>query len=125
MVVDTMKSSDLRKPEDTKATILEQLRLSTLSGGTDKVRKSLSTTGISDSTSAPIIQSLLDTGKELRKRQVGKVAMQEVEVQKLLGDELARRMLEDPINPLLGMPGASSAIGTHDCTDVVPLNRRC
>jgi hypothetical protein len=60
------KAGKLRTPEDTTAAIREQLRLSTLSGGTDKAKKAATATGVNDASSAPVVDLLLEMGKELR-----------------------------------------------------------
>jgi hypothetical protein len=64
-IADYVQPGELQTPEDTRAAILEQLRLSTLSGGTDKVKKAATATGVSDASSAPVIELLLEMGKEL------------------------------------------------------------
>lgn len=77
--------------------------------------------GVKDSLSWPIVQALLDMGKQLRKPVAGKPKMPEHEVQKQLGDKLEsllrRHSIEDFINPLLGMPGMNhnsiSVVSSH------------
>jgi hypothetical protein len=44
-------------------------------------------------------------GKELRRRTAGKINLPEDQVQKILQDELEKHMAQNPINPLIGMPG--------------------
>lgn len=44
-------------------------------------------------------------GKELRRRTAGKNNLPEDQVQKILQDELEKYMSQNPINPLIGMPG--------------------
>ena len=105
---------DLRTPESTKAIILEQLSLSTRSGGTDKVKKMTTASGINDSASSSVSKLLLDMGKELRRRDAGKVNLSEEEIHKILQDELAKHMSKNPINPLIGMPGQCAG----KCVDV-------
>jgi hypothetical protein len=95
----------MRTPEDTASTIRKQLKLSTLSGGTDKVKKFITATGIKDASSAAAIQLLLEMGKTLRQRGSGGSTMSETEIQNVLDDELAKKMALYPINPLIGMPG--------------------
>ena len=101
----SIKSGQMRTPEDTNTTILKQLQLSTQSGGTEKVKKSTTATGISDASSASVVQSLLEMGKTLRKRGAGRSTMTELDIQKILEDELVKYMKLHPINPLIGMPG--------------------
>ena len=69
------------------------------------MKKSATATGISDNSLTPVIQLLLEMGKNLRKRQAGKAVMSDAEIQKIMEDELAKHMLKNPINPLIGMPG--------------------
>ena len=105
---DCAKAGKLRTPEDTTAAIREQLRLSTLSGGTDKAKKAATATGVNDASSAPVVDLLLEMGKELRRRGAGKTALPEAEIQKILEDEMVKQLKRNPINPLIGMRGMSS-----------------
>ncbi|KAG1774085.1 hypothetical protein EV702DRAFT_1180886 [Suillus placidus] len=93
---------ELRRPEETIQQILEQIELSKLSGGTTKVQAAVSSTGTRDTTSASIVNRLLELGKRLRKREPGKPAItNEREFEKMLGG----LPVEDHINPLLSMTG--------------------
>jgi len=100
---------ELCTPEDTRAQIKHQIRLSTLSGGTDKVKTAVSQSGIRDSATTAIVDWLLDLGKVLRKRVAGKSALSDAEVARCLDTELnallGSQSLDDRINPLLGMQG--------------------
>lgn len=108
-----MKSGQLRTSEETKATILEQLRLSTRKGGTDKVKKSVTETGISDASCASVIESLLEMGKQLRKH---RAYATEADIQRMLEEELEKHMLRDPINPLIWLRGEHSSF-SHNISD--------
>ncbi|KAG1863736.1 hypothetical protein F4604DRAFT_1929149 [Suillus subluteus] len=100
---------ELRRPEETIQQILEQIELSKLSGGTTKVQNAVSLTGTRDTTSASIVDRLLELGKRLRKREPGKPAINEREVRQTLEREYEEMLgglsVEDHINPLLDMPG--------------------
>ncbi|KAG2128268.1 hypothetical protein DEU56DRAFT_872701 [Suillus clintonianus] len=100
---------ELRRPEETIQQILEQIKLSKLSGGTTKVQAAVSSTGTRDTTSASIVNRLLELGKRLRKREPGKPAINEREVRQTLEREFEKMLgglpVEDHINPLLSMTG--------------------
>ncbi|KAG1765890.1 hypothetical protein EV702DRAFT_1283028 [Suillus placidus] len=100
---------ELRRPEETIQQILEQIELSKLSGGTTKVQAAVSSTGTRDTTSASIVNRLLELGKHLRKREPGKPAINEREVRQTLEREFEKMLgglpVEDHINPLLSMTG--------------------
>ncbi|KAI6147785.1 hypothetical protein BKA82DRAFT_140319, partial [Pisolithus tinctorius] len=106
---DIFEAGELRTQEKTLSEIKEQIEMSKLSGGTEKVKTAVSQTGTRDAATAAIVDRLLDLGKQLRKRDRGKPAIPEAEVRAQLEREfevaLAGRSLEDHINPLLGMAG--------------------
>ncbi|KAG2063297.1 hypothetical protein BDR04DRAFT_1038375, partial [Suillus decipiens] len=105
------ESGRLREPDDTRKHIYDQIALSKLSGGTEKVKNAVTSSGIRDAASASIVNHLLVLGKSLRKREAGKPALKEDEVRATLEKEfedlLCGRPLEEFINPLLGMPGVN------------------
>ncbi|KAI6021802.1 hypothetical protein BKA83DRAFT_4055361 [Pisolithus microcarpus] len=105
-----------RMPERTINTIKEQFRMAMLSGATEKVRTSVSTTGTQDSISLRILHTLIDLGKRLRKREAGTPAVPESQVREALEKEftdlLQGTALEDAINPLLGMKGVNIHLDT-------------
>ncbi|KAG1907705.1 uncharacterized protein F5891DRAFT_1124569 [Suillus fuscotomentosus] len=96
-----------RTPEETTSQVLKQFETALCSGATGKVVAAVSTTGIRDSTSSSIINTLVEMGKKLRKRDVGQPALPESEVRAKLEEELLDilqgRTHRDAINPLLGM----------------------
>lgn len=77
-----------------------------------KVQALVSSTGVRDSLSLRILNTVVEMGKRLRKRGSGGPAMQEHEVKATLEKELNKllggRGLENMINPLLGMDGTFS-----------------
>src|SRR5882757_5427246 len=85
--------------------MMEHLKLATQSGGTEKVKNAISSTGINDAASLSVTKLLLEMGKALRKRTAGKSTIPEPQVLKELEDELERQLLRGPINPLIGMAG--------------------
>ncbi|EGO04434.1 hypothetical protein SERLA73DRAFT_148946 [Serpula lacrymans var. lacrymans S7.3] len=95
-------------PQETRNEILQQVDISLKSGGTEKVKNAGTNSGICDSTSASIVQQLLAQCKQLQKREAGKPALPESEVCQRLEQELETllrgSMLDNNINPLLGMP---------------------
>ncbi|KAI6001467.1 hypothetical protein EDD15DRAFT_2385926 [Pisolithus albus] len=110
------KSGSHRMPERTINMIKEQFRMAMLSGATEKVRTSISTTGTQDSISLRILHTLIDLGKKLRKREAGTPAMPESQVREAVEKEftglLQGSALEDAINPLLGMKGVNIHLDT-------------
>lgn len=106
------QSGNLRTPKETVNEIKNQLANAKLSGAAEKVRTSLSTTGVRDSLSLGILTTLVEMGKKLRKRDAGVPAMKESEVkatlEKELEDLLNGKSLDDVINPLLGMKGKAA-----------------
>jgi hypothetical protein len=103
-----------RTPEETTSQVLKQFETALCSGATGKVVAAVSTTGIRDSTSSSIINTLVEMGKKLRKRDVGQPALPESEVRAKLEEELLDilqgRTHRDAINPLLGMNSERSQI---------------
>ncbi|KAH0825930.1 hypothetical protein J3R83DRAFT_7620 [Lanmaoa asiatica] len=106
---DVFQCGELRTPEDTHAIIKNQIELSMLSGGTEKVKNALSRSGIKDSATVTIVDRLLALGKTLRKKPTGGPRLSEVVVTARLHSELdlllGGKSLDDRINPLLSMPG--------------------
>src|SRR5215472_8049661 len=99
----SQKAGQMRTPEATKDAILTQLKLSTQRSGTDKVKRAVTTTGVNDTSASAVIQRLLDKAKDLRKCEPGKPVMPESEVIHILETELEKQMLQEPINPLIGL----------------------
>lgn len=89
--------------------IKKQFENAVLSGATDKVKGSVSSTGVRDSLSHSIINTVIELGKQLRKRGLTQTtrAMQESEIKATLESKLANLLngkdLNEMINPLLGM----------------------
>jgi hypothetical protein len=82
-----------------------------LSGGSEKVKNSMSSTGIRDTASASVLNTLLELSKKLRKRIAGSMAIPENEVRIVIEKEFEQLLqggkLDDAINPLLGMHSQS------------------
>ncbi|KAI6144748.1 hypothetical protein BKA82DRAFT_4330916 [Pisolithus tinctorius] len=104
---DNPMQGNLRTPEGMVNTIKEQFSLAMLSGATEKVKTSVSTTGIRDSISLGILNTVIELGKSLHKQRAGTSSKPKSEVREVLEKELTGflqgRVLEDAINPLLGM----------------------
>ncbi|KAG1804057.1 uncharacterized protein BJ212DRAFT_1284808, partial [Suillus subaureus] len=100
-------SGNIRMPEGTANTVQQQFETTMLSGASEKVKNSMSSTGIRDTASASILNTLLELGKKLRKHTVGSPAIPENEVSITLKKEFEQLLqggkLNDAINPLLGM----------------------
>ncbi|KAG1762177.1 hypothetical protein EDD22DRAFT_979895 [Suillus occidentalis] len=81
-----------------------------------KVQNAMSSTGIRDSASVSILESLVELGKKLHKRKPGSQATSESEViaalEKEFEEQLQGATLDDTINPLLGMNGISMHLDT-------------
>jgi len=60
-----IQSGELRTPEETLAEIKKQIELAKESGGTEKIKKFVASSGICDSLSTSIINHLLELGKQL------------------------------------------------------------
>lgn len=88
--------------------------LSLRSGATEKIKTSMSSTGVRDSTSAFILNKMVELGKKLRMRQAGSSVMLEHEVKAALEsafeDCLKGESVNDVMNPLLGMDSELSVI---------------
>ncbi|KAG1803360.1 hypothetical protein EV424DRAFT_1331009, partial [Suillus variegatus] len=100
-------SGNIRTPEYTAQEIRRQFETAFKSGASTKLQHSVSTTGIRDSASNSILNTLVELGKRLRKRTAGSQALSETAIeatlQKEFEDLLKGRELNDAINPLFGM----------------------
>lgn len=105
-----MQSGNIRTPEYTAQEIRRQFETAFKSGASTKLQHSVSTTGIRDSASNSILNTLVELGKRLRKRTAGSQALSETAIeatlQKEFEDLLKGRELNDAINPLFGMDGS-------------------
>ncbi|KAG0693274.1 hypothetical protein DFH29DRAFT_985530 [Suillus ampliporus] len=94
---------NLRTPEKTTEDIRHQFEAAMKSGATQNA-------------SASILESLIELGKKLRKREPGSQAMSESDVTAALEREFEEQLqgatLEDTINPLLGMNRISMHLDT-------------
>ncbi|KAG2071388.1 hypothetical protein BDR04DRAFT_1128177 [Suillus decipiens] len=88
--------------------VKEQIKLTKLPGGTTKVQSTVASTGTQDAATSVIINCLLELGKQLCKCEAGKPVIFEADVCMQLEHELEAvldgHLLDDHINPLLGMP---------------------
>ncbi|KAG2145797.1 hypothetical protein DEU56DRAFT_708851, partial [Suillus clintonianus] len=98
---------NLRTPENTMTEIQQQFEIVLKSGASEKLKNSVSSTGVRDSASSSILNTLVELGKKLRKRAAGTQAMPEAEVAAVLEKEFVELLqgdkLDNVINPLLGM----------------------
>jgi hypothetical protein len=82
-----------------------------LSGASKKIKNSMLSTGIQDTASASILNTLLELGKKFKKCTAGSLALPENKVRIALEKEFKQLLqggkLDDAINPLLGMHGQS------------------
>ncbi|KAG1824629.1 uncharacterized protein BJ212DRAFT_1444390 [Suillus subaureus] len=101
------KESEAGYSKGTVNTVQQQFETAMLLGALKKVKNSVSSTGICDTASASILNTLLELGKKLRKCTVGSPAIPENEVSITLKKEFEQLLqggkLDDTINPLLGM----------------------
>jgi hypothetical protein len=90
---------------------------------TTKVQSAVSSTGVHDSASASILESLIELGKKLRKRGPGLTATSGGEITAALEkefDELLRgTTLNDAMNPLLGMNGKLGQCHSYHAHNIV------
>ncbi|KAG1851927.1 hypothetical protein F4604DRAFT_1883535 [Suillus subluteus] len=80
----------LRTPAGTAEEVRAQFSSALSSGTTEKIKKSVASSGVKDTTTGYILGTVVELGKKLRKRGAGVQAKSET---------------EDAINPLLGMEG--------------------
>ncbi|KAI6029918.1 hypothetical protein BKA83DRAFT_4030647, partial [Pisolithus microcarpus] len=101
------KPGTLRTPGGTLNEIKKQFETAVLSGASTKIQASVSSTGVRDSLSLGILNTVVEMGKRLRKRGSGNRVLQESEIKATLEKELTELLggkgLDDMINPLLGM----------------------
>ncbi|KAG1804512.1 uncharacterized protein BJ212DRAFT_1449734 [Suillus subaureus] len=99
----------LRTPAGTAEEIHAQFSSVLALGATEKIKKSVASSGMKDMTTGYILEMVVELGKKLRKWGAGVQAKPEAEVkailEKQLKDLLQGVMLDDAINPLLGMEG--------------------
>ncbi|KAG2051957.1 hypothetical protein BDR06DRAFT_1059597 [Suillus hirtellus] len=99
----------LRTPAATAEEIHAQFSSVLALGATDKIKKSVTSSGMKDMTTGYILETVIELGKKLHKRGAGVQAKPEAEVkailEKQLEDLLRGSTLKDTINPLLGMEG--------------------
>ncbi|KAI0366958.1 hypothetical protein BV20DRAFT_1038073 [Pilatotrama ljubarskyi] len=105
-----------RTPGDTRDEIERQIEKAFLPGGTDKLKNATAESGTCDTATRAILSSVVELGKQLRKRAPGAPGLSEEEVHKQLEDQLEETLkgvsLHDCINPLLGMPGVDVHMDT-------------
>ncbi|KAI5995504.1 hypothetical protein EDD15DRAFT_2365685 [Pisolithus albus] len=110
------KPGTFRTPEETLKEIKNQFKIAVSSGATTKIQRSVSSTGVRDSLSLSILNTVVDMGKQLRKRGLGNRAMQESDIEATLEKELSELLggkgLDDMINPLIGMEGINIHLDT-------------
>ncbi|KAI6137707.1 hypothetical protein BKA82DRAFT_170333 [Pisolithus tinctorius] len=106
----------LRTPAEMANVIKNQFSIAMLPGAAEKVKTSVSMTGVWDTLSLNILQKLIEMGKRLHKCGTGSTPMQEPDVKMELEVELATLLdgqtLDDMINPLLGMTGVNIHLDT-------------
>jgi hypothetical protein len=104
-----LKPGQLCTPTGTAAEIRAQFVTALNSGVSQKIKKSVSSTGVKDTTTGYILEAIVEMGKKLRKRVAGVQPKPESEVQAILKKELEDHLhgsvLDDAINPLLGVAG--------------------
>ncbi|KAH7919605.1 hypothetical protein BV22DRAFT_968262, partial [Leucogyrophana mollusca] len=109
-------SGSLRTPEGTVEEIRRQFNIGLKSGATEKIKTSVSSTGVRDSSSGYILNTLVELGKKMRKREPGSQVRPESEVtarlEKEFEDLLKGDSLQDAINPLFGMNGVNIHLDT-------------
>ncbi|KAG8948539.1 hypothetical protein FRC03_000712 [Tulasnella sp. 419] len=99
------KTGSLRTPDQTAEIIRDQIVLCKLSGATEKIKRSVAATGVRDSSTATILNSIVNMGKQLRRRGASiQAKVTEGEAQELLQKELEKQKVNKAINPLIGAP---------------------
>ena len=97
-------------PDQTLHTINEQIDFSFVSGGTDKIKKSVQTTGVSDQISAVAVEPMLKLGISLHKWSSTGIRAEESAIQDRLKNCYKEHLTADPdikriVNLLLEMLG--------------------
>ncbi|KAG1833933.1 hypothetical protein EV424DRAFT_1468957 [Suillus variegatus] len=99
----------LRTPAGTAEEIYAQFSSALALGATEKIKKSVASSGMKDTITGYILETVVELGKKLRKQGAGIQAKPEAEVkailEKQLEDLLRGSALNDAINLLLGMEG--------------------
>ena len=107
MLIVAFQSGELRTPEGTTTEICQQISLALGPGATEKLKSATASTGLRDTITASIVETVVDMGKKLRKRGSGKVPIPEADIrarlEQELNDYLKGANVKDTINPLLGM----------------------
>ncbi|KAG2122907.1 hypothetical protein DEU56DRAFT_873538 [Suillus clintonianus] len=98
-----------RTPTGTVEEIHAQFASALCSGASENIKKSVASSGVKDTRTAYILDTVVELGKKLHKRGAGVQAKPECEVkailEKQLGDLLQGSTIEGAINPLLGVEG--------------------
>lgn len=102
--------------------INEQINFSFISGGTDKIKKSVQATGINDRILAIALEPVLQLGKSLRKQSSG---VEESRILIRLKACYRQHLTADPdikriINPLLDMRGMSISFLSKPYSSMIP-----
>lgn len=88
--------------------------MSTLPGGTDKIKKDVAQTGMRDTTTSAVVNCLLELGKKLRTAPV-EDRLSENEIRCRLEKELEEQIKATPLNPLIGMRGKNTSSYRCSC----------
>ncbi|KIM68349.1 hypothetical protein SCLCIDRAFT_105912, partial [Scleroderma citrinum Foug A] len=109
-------SGELWAPEGTMTEICRQISLALGPGATEKLKSVTASTGLRDSLTASIVETLVNMGKKMRKHSSGKVTMPEADIRAKLEQELSDYLqgasVRNMINPLLGMKGINIHLDT-------------
>ncbi|KAM6489231.1 hypothetical protein JOM56_015401, partial [Amanita muscaria] len=110
------QESTLRQAEETVMHARNHASLSLESGGTDKVKKAATASGVRDHTIGFIINPVLELGKKLRKRDGGPAIPESVVKERLIREQnkvLGGKDIGQLVNPLLlRMPGINIHLDT-------------
>lgn len=88
-----------------KEVILRQLELACLPGGESQIKSLTTQTGVKDSLANSVIDQVLQLGKELRRKQIGRPQMKEEDIQRVLKSIVQNSTSQGGVNPLLSLPG--------------------
>ncbi|EGO00580.1 hypothetical protein SERLA73DRAFT_50400 [Serpula lacrymans var. lacrymans S7.3] len=107
---------EAHEPESTAAEIRKQFEFTFKPGATSNIKAATASTGISDKTTAKIINTLVELGKKLCKHPLNSPATSEVDIQaaqkKQLEEMLQGTDFDTAINPLLGMDNMNIHLDT-------------
>jgi len=82
------QEGSIQTPEETTSQVCQQFEMALCSGAAGKIAAATTSTGVHDSLSSSLINTLVELGTKLQKRDAGQLALAESEVRAKLENEL-------------------------------------